>query len=181
MKRYVSCCVAVFLVGIASAEKEAELPTVAKQTLARMEATVAQAKKKAIAELTSVMSTETRAGHLEVATKINDTIKALTAELDQAAGQALSKKSGDSLPGKWRMHNTVLLTLDSNYTFSAAGGNFKWTGKWHTENGKLIVDNTFSVDTFDLPPQKETRNGKAVWSLKGKNSKNEPIYMEKEE
>ena len=180
MKRWVSCYVAVLLAGLVSAQKEAELPTAAKQSLARMEVSVLQAKKKAVAELTSVMSAETRAGHLEVATKINDAIKALTAETDQSA-QPLSKKTGDSLPGVWRMHNTVVLTLDKNNTFSAAGGNFKWTGKWHTDNGKLIVDSTTFADTYDLPPQKENRNGKTVWSLKGKNSKNEPIFMEKEE
>ncbi len=181
MKRCVSFFVVALLVGFAGAQKEAELPTAAKQSLVRMEASVLQAKKKAIGELTSVMNSETRAGHLEVATKINDTIKALTAETEQAALQPLSKKSGDPIPGKWRRHDSAVLTLENNNTFTAAVANFKWSGKWRTENGKLIVDSTIFVDTYDMPPQKETRNGKVVWSLKGKNGKNEPLYMEKEE
>ncbi len=181
MKRCVSCYVAVFLVGIASAQKEAELPTAAKQSLARMEASVLQAKKKAIGELTSVMSSETRSGHLEVATKINETIKALAAETEHSALQSLSKKSGDAIPGKWRRHDSAVLTLENNNTFSAVVANFKWSGKWRTENGKLLVDSTIFIDTYDLPPQKDTRDGKTVWSLKGKNSKNEPLYMEKVE
>ena len=181
MKRSVSLFVAVFWVGIAGAQKEAELPTAAKQSLSRMEASVLQAKKKAIGELTSVMNSETRAGHLEVATKINETIKALIAETEQAALQPLSKKTGDSIAGKWRRHDSAVLTLENNNTFSAAVANFKWSGKWRTENGKLIVDSTIFVDTYDLPPQKDTRDGKTVWSLKGKSSKNEPLYMEKVE
>ena len=179
MKRFVSCCVAVLLVGVASAQKEAELPTAAKQSLARMEASVLQAKKKAIGELTSAMNSETRAGHLDVAMKISETIKALTVETEQAALQPLSKKTGDALPGKWRRHDSAVMTLENNNTFSAAIANFKWSGKWRTDNGKLILDSTIFVDTYDLPPQKDTRDGKTVWSLKGKSSKNEPLYMEK--
>lgn len=181
MKRCVSCCVAVFLVGMACAEKEAELPTAAKQALTRLDATVLQARKKAVAELTSIMNSETRAGRLDVAMRINDTVKALTAEMDQAAALPSAKKASSSLPGKWRMHNTVLVTLEKDNTFSASGGNFKWAGKWRTDNSKLIVDSTIFVDTYDLPPQRETRDGRTVWTLKGKNSKNEPISMSKEE
>jgi hypothetical protein len=43
------------------------------------------------------------------------------------------------------------------------------------------VDSTIFVDTYDLPPQRETRDGKTVWTLKGENSKNEPVSMAKEE
>jgi hypothetical protein len=161
--------------------KEADLPTAAKQSLVRMDAMVLQARKKAVAELTSIMSTETRAGRLDVAMRVNDTVKAIAAEIAEASSLPSSKKASSSLPGKWRMHNTVLLTLESDNTFSAAGGNFKWAGTWRTENGKLVVDSTVFVDTYDLPPQRETRDGKTVWTLKGKNSKNEPVSMAKEE
>ena len=115
MRRWISCSAAVFLVGFACAQKEADLPAAAKQSLARMDAVVAQAKKKAVAELTSIMSTETRAGHLDVAMRVNDTVKAIAAEIE------------------------------------------------------------------DLPPQRETRDGKTVWTLTGKNSKSEPVSMVKEE
>lgn len=181
MKRCVSCCVAVFLVGMACAEKEAGLPSAAKQSLARMDAAVVQARKKAVTELIAIMNSETRAGHLDVAMRINDTVKDLTAEIEQAAAMPTAKKSSSALPGKWRMQNTVLVTLESDNTFSAGVGTLKWSGKWRTEKDKLIVDSMIAVDTYDLPPQSATRNGKTVWTLKGKNNKNEPISMEKEE
>ena len=181
MKRCMLFCFAVLLVGMANAQREAELPTAAKQSLARMDATVAQARKKAIAELTSIMNLETRAGHLDVAMRVNDTVKAVASEIEAASSLPSSKKASSALSGKWRMHNTVLLTLENDNTFSAAGGNFKWAGKWRTENNKLIVDSTVFVDTYDLPPQRETRDGKTVWTLKGKNSKNEAVSMAKEE
>ena len=58
MRRGFIGCVAVALVLSVNAQKAAEMPTAAKQALSRMEATVIQAQKKAIAELTAVMNSE---------------------------------------------------------------------------------------------------------------------------
>jgi len=74
-----------------------------------------------------------------------------------------------------------MFTLEKGNTFAASGGNFKWQGKWRVEDGRLIVDSAVFVDTYDLPAQKEARDGKAVWTLKGKNSKGEPVAMDKQD
>lgn len=185
MNRYdvmvIAVCGLVTLGAYADKEKEAALPTAAKQSLNRMDAAVVQAKKKAVAELTAVMNQEVRAGHTEVATAIGEKIKEISADVDALQQSPDAKKGQPSLTGTWRAHNTVQFVLEKNNTFSASGGNFKWTGKWTTSDNKLIVDSTQFVDTYDLPPQKEKKNGRDIWSLKGKNNKGEPIFMEKEE
>jgi hypothetical protein len=58
-------------------------------------------------------------------------------------------------------------------------GNFNWKGEWRVENTKLIVDSTIFVDTYELPATKETREGRPVWRVKGKNSKGEQVQMDK--
>ena len=179
MRRGFIGCVAVALVLSVNAQKAAEMPTAAKQALSRMEATVIQAQKKAIAELTAVMNSETRAGKLDSALTISAKIKELTADLE--GEKAESKKGTEILSGTWRMQNGVLVAMEKNYKFSAAGGNFKWSGSWRVDNGKLIVDSTAFFDTYDLPAKRETREGKSVWMLRGKNSKGEAVSMEKQE
>ena len=179
MKRGFVGCVAVALVLSANAQKAAELPAAAKQAVARMESAVTQAKKKAIAELTSVMNAETRAGKLDSAVVVSAKIKELTVDLE--GEKAEGKKGADFLQGAWRMHNGVLVTIDKSNSFSASGGNFKWSGSWRVENGKLIVDSAAFADTYELPAKRETRDGRACWVLRGKNSKGETVSMEKQD
>ena len=179
MDRRLVGCVAMALVLSANAQKASELPAAAKQAVTRMEATVLQAKKKAITELTTVMNSETRAGKLDSAVAINAKIKELSAELE--GEKAEGKKGTDFLSGAWHMQNGVLVTIEKNSTFSASGGNFKWSGSWRIDGGKLIVDSAAFVDTYELPPKKETRDGRPVWMLRGKNSKGEAVYMAKVE
>lgn len=179
MKKTRMGCVALALALGASALDGAEMPAAAKQAVAKMEAAVAQAKKKAVAELTSVMSLESRMGRVESAAAINEKIAELAAELGGNAGE--SKRGTDFLPGVWRMQSGILFTMEKGNRFSAAGGNFKWSGSWRVENNKLLVDSTAFVDTYDLPPRKEAREGRDVLTLRGKNSKGEAIYFEKQE
>ena len=146
-----------------------------------MDATVIQAKKKAVSELTAVMNTETRAGRVESAFAVNAKIKELNEEIQMLSEESGSKKGADVIVGKWRMHNGVQFVFERNNSFSASGGNFKWDGKWRKDGNKLIVDSTVVVDTYDLPPQKEVKGARSVWSLKGRNSKGEPIFMERDE
>jgi len=167
------------LVLSAPAQKSAEMPTAAKQALTKMEATVIQAKKKAIADLTLIMNAETRAGRLDSAVTINAKIKELT--VDTEGERAEGKKGADFLPGVWRMQNGVRVSIEKNNTFSAAGGNFKWSGTWHVDNGQLVVDSTVFVDTYELPAKKEARNGKSAWIIRGKNNKGELVSMEKQD
>lgn len=164
-----------------AAEKAAELPTAARQAVAKMEAAVVAAKKKAVAELSSVAGTETRAGKLDSALAVNAKIKELNEEILVLENKPSSKKGEEFIAGAWRMHNGVTVTLNKDNTFSAGAGNFNWKGQWRVENAKLIVDSSLFVDTYELPAAKETREGRAVWRVKGKNSKGEPIFMDKME
>ena len=177
MNRWFVGCAAVALALSSNAQKVSELPAAAKQAVARMEATVIQAKKKAITELTAVMNSETHAGKLDSAVAINAKIKELSAELE--GEKAETKKGIELLAGAWHMQNGVLVTIEKNSTFSASGGNFKWSGSWRVDSGKLIVDSAAFVDTYELPPKKEMRDGRSVWMLRGKNSKGEVVSMAK--
>ena len=172
-------CVAVALVLGVNAQKAVEMPTAAKQVVAKMEVSVIQAKRKAVTELTSVMNSETHAGRLDSAVAINAKIKELTAEIE--GEKAEGKRGADFFPGTWRMQNGTLFTVEKGNKFSAAVGNFKWSGSWHVDSGKMIVDSSAFVDTYDLPAKRETRDGKSVWMLRGKNSKGEPVSLEKQE
>lgn len=172
-------CLSVALALSAYAQKTAEMPAAAKQAVAKMEAAVAQAKKKAVADLTSVMNLESRNGRVESAAAVNAKIAELVAEL--GGNTAESKRGTDFLPGVWRMQNSILFTIEKGNRFSAAGGNFKWSGTWRVDANKLIVDSTAFVDSYDLPPRKESREGKDVLTLRGKNSKGEVISLEKQE
>jgi len=174
-------CVAALLAGNVFAEKSAEMPAAARQAITRMESSVLQAKKKAVSELTAVLNSETRAGRLESAVSVSAKIKELSAEVAVLEGGTTSKKGEDFIAGVWRGHNGVMFTLEKGNTFAASGGNFKWQGKWRVEDGKLIVDSALFLDSYDLPATKEARDGKAVWTLKGKNSKGEPVAMDKQD
>ena len=122
MNRWFVGCAAVALALSSNAQKVSELPAAAKQAVARMEATVIQAKKKAITELTAVMNSETHAGKLDSAVAINAKIKELSAELE--GEKAETKKGIELLAGAWHMQNGVLVTIEKNSTFSASGGKF---------------------------------------------------------
>ena len=180
MKALLIGCVAVLLSNGAHAQDKGSLPTSAKQALAKMESTMIQAHKKALSELTAVMGTETRAGRLESAVAVEAKIKELTADLDVLENRP-SGKGTDFLTGKWLMNSGVSFAFEKDKTFAAEGGNFKWSGTWRVDDGKLLVNSTVFTDTYDLPPQKETRGGKSVWTLKGKNSNGEAIYLDKQD
>jgi hypothetical protein len=164
-----------------AAEKMAELPTAARQAVAKMEAAVIAAKKKAVAELTSVAGTETRAGRLDSALAVNAKVKELNEEILVLENKPSSKKGEEFMAGTWRMQNGVTVVMNKDNTFAAGAGNFNWKGTWRVENAKLVVDSTLFVDTYDLPATKETRDGRPVWRVKGKNHKGEPVYMDKME
>lgn len=182
MHRLLTLVLATLLLAPAlRAEPKAELPASARQALERLEGTIVQAKKRAVSELTAAMNSETRAGRTEAAMAIGEKIQELNADVAALLQKPEGKRGQPVLAGTWRMHNGVLFALDKNNTFAASGGNFKWSGKWTVSDGKLVVDSAQFVDTYDLPPQREKRNGKAVWSLKGRNSKGEPIFMERED
>lgn len=177
---WLGCAVAA-AASFAWAEKNADLPTAAKQAVAKMDAAVLQAKKRAVAELTSAMNTESRAGRLDSAVAVSARIKAINTEIDALENKPASGSGEDIVPGAWRMQNGVLYTFEKNKTFSASGGNFKWQGKWRVEDGKLLVDSTLFVDTYNLPAQKEVFGDQAVWTFKGKNSKGEAVSLHKQE
>ncbi len=178
----VSCaCWAALVLLPAFADNNADLPTAAKQLLAKMEAAVIQAKKRAVSELTSVANTESRAGKAESAKAVNAKIKELNEELLLLENKPTSKKGEEFLAGTWLTHNGVKVVLEKDNTFSAAIGNFNWKGTWRTEKNALVVDANLYVDTYELPAKKETRDGRPVWRIRGKNSKGEAIYMDKQD
>ena len=181
MKQSILGCVACILVGSAWGQKAADMPTAAKQSLAKMEASVVQAKKKAVSELTAIASLETRAGRLGSAAAVNAQIKELNAEIEVDSDRSESKRGSDFIPGVWHLHTGGQYVLEKNNTFSASAGNFKWSGKWNVDNGKLTVDSTLFADIYDLPPHKEARDGKVFWVLKGKNGKGDSLVFSKEE
>jgi hypothetical protein len=181
MKGIIVACCAVTAALTVWAEKGADLPMAAKQAVAKMETAVILAKKKAVSELSSVATSETRAGKLESAVAVTAKIKELNEELAVLENKPSSKKGEEFIAGTWRMQNGVTVVLNKDNTFSAGAGNFNWKGAWRVEAGKLIVDSTIFVDTYDLPATKETRDGRSAWLIKGKNSKGEAVSMYKQE
>lgn len=167
--------------GSTWAQKNVALPTAAKQAVTKLEAAVLQAKKRAVAELTSAMNAESRAGRLDAALAVKAKIAELGAEIDALESGPAAGGGEDLVPGVWRMQNGVVFTFDSNKTFSASGGNFKWQGKWRIEDGQLLVDSALFVDTYGLPAKKEVAGDQAAWTFRGKNSKGEAISLRKQE
>ena len=172
-------CLAVFFTGCVWGQELSDFPYPARQALDKMEAAVILAKKRAVADLTAVMASETRSGKMKAAALLDTKIKELSAEIDALENKGAPGKGTDFLPGKWRMGNGVIFLFDKANTFSAAGGNFKWSGTWKVDGRKLLVNSAVFVDAYDLPPQKSARGGQSAWSLKGTNSKGEPVYLDK--
>ncbi len=170
---------ALALPPAAPAQDPADLPLAARQALTKLETTVIQAKKKAVADLTAVLNTETRAGRLKSANAVDQRLKTLAAEIEVLENPQSAGSGTDFLPGKWRAGSGALFTFEKGRTFAAEAGNFKWAGTWRVENGKLLVDSTLFTDTYDLPPKREARDGRTALSLKGKNHKGEPAYLDK--
>ena len=180
MKALFAGCLAVLFINGAFAQNRTSLPTSARQALAKMETTVVMAHKKALSELTAIMGSEKRAGRQDSVSAIEAKIKELSAELDVLENRP-SGNGTDFLPGKWLMNNVVAFTFEKDKTFAAEGGNFKWSGSWREDDGKLLVNSAIFTDTYELPPQKESRAGKVVWTLKGTNSKGEAVFLDKKD
>lgn len=178
MKTLLTAIGAALLAGHLWSQNPPDLPYSAKQVLDKMEAAVLAAKKKAIADLTAIKASETRSGKLLSATQLDAKIQDLSAEIEVLEGRPSDGKGTDFLPGKWRMGNGVLFVFEKDGAFAAEGGNFKWQGTWRVDGRKLLVDSKMFVDTYALPPTRDARGGKSGWSLKGVNSKGEPVYLD---
>ena len=181
MRTLLTASCAVLLAGHLWSQNLADLPYSARQALDKMEAAVLAAKKKAVADLTAIKGAETRSGKLLSAAQLDAKIQELNAEIAVLEGKPLDGKGTDFLPGTWRMGNGVLFVFEKDGTFAAEGGNFKWEGTWRVDGRKLLVDSKMFVDTYTLPPARDARGGKSGWSLKGANSKGEPVYLDRVE